>query len=222
MNNIFNENIYNTDYIEKHKLSNRKIKEAGIELLGLDEIFVQYPLWNDYYGSNYGRLISMKCGKVELLKPVICGGENENEYTGYKLAKKTYDKQRTLSISCHRLVADIFLPNYWKDTIKDRNKLQAHHLDHSKNNNYYKNLILLPSRLHQVMNTSKKMILLKNGKYRTVTPYQIMEETGLTLDEIILSAKGKPIKSDGKYSIFDVKGNLVGFQFYPKKPRKKK
>lgn len=54
MNNIFNENIYNTDYIEKHKLSNRKIKEAGIELLGLDEIFVQYPLWNDYYGSNYG------------------------------------------------------------------------------------------------------------------------------------------------------------------------
>lgn len=37
MNNNFNENIYNTDYIEKHKLSNRKIKEAGIELLGLDE-----------------------------------------------------------------------------------------------------------------------------------------------------------------------------------------
>jgi len=44
----------------------------------------------------------------------------------------------------------------------------------------------------------------------------------LTLDEIILSAKGKPIKSDGKYSIFDVKGNLIGFQFYPKKSRKKK
>jgi len=41
------------------------------------------------------------------------------------------------------------------------------------------------------MNTTKKMILLKNGKYRTVTPYQILEETGLTLDEIILSAKGK-------------------------------
>lgn len=72
------------------------------------------------------------------------------------------------------------------------------------------------------MNTTKKMVLLKNGKYRTVTPYQILEETGLTLDEIILSVKGKPIKSDGKYSIFDVKGNLIGFQFYPKKSRKKK
>ena len=55
------------------------------------------------------------------------------------------------------------------------------------------------------MNTVKKMVLLKNGKMRTVTPYQILEETGLTLEEIILSAKGKPIKSDGKYSVFEVK-----------------
>ena len=56
----FNENIYNVDYINKHKLSDRKIKEAGIELLGYDEVFVQYPRWNDYYGSNYGRLISIE------------------------------------------------------------------------------------------------------------------------------------------------------------------
>ena len=33
----FNENIYNVDYINKHKLSDRKIKEAGIELLGYTE-----------------------------------------------------------------------------------------------------------------------------------------------------------------------------------------
>lgn len=216
----FNENIYNVDYIEKHRLSSKKLKEANIELLGLDEVFVQYPRWNDYYGSNYGRLISVKNGKVELLKPVPTDKEQDG-YTGYKLAKVTNGKQRTLPISCHRLVADIFLPNYWKDTIKDRNKLQAHHLDHSKNNNYYKNLILLPSRLHQVMNTVKKMVLLKNGKLKTVTPYQILEETGLTLEDIILSAKGKPIQSDGKYSVFDVQGHLIGFQFYPKKSKKK-
>ena len=55
--NKFNENIYNVDYINKHTLSSKKIREAGIELKGIDEIFVQYPGWNDYYGSNYGRLI---------------------------------------------------------------------------------------------------------------------------------------------------------------------
>lgn len=219
----FNENIYNVDYINKHKLSDRKIKEAGIELLGYDEVFVQYPRWNDYYGSNYGRLISIKYGKIELRQPYPCSEDNgTDQYLGYKLTKVTNGKQRQMSISCHRLVADIFLPNFWKDTIKDRNKLQSHHLDHSKSNNYYKNLILLPSKLHQVMNTVKKMVLLKNGKMRTVTPYQILEETGLTLEEIILSAKGKPIKSDGKYSVFDVKGNLIGFQFYPKKKKSKK
>lgn len=217
LNNIFKEKVYNIDYIEKHRLSN---KRAGIELLGSDEIFVQYPRWNDYYGSNYGRLISTKHGKVELLKLVVCGGDGLDLYTGYKLAKKTYNEQRILTISSHRLVADIFLPNYWKN--KDRNQLQAHHLDHSKNNNYYKNLILLPSELHNVMNRTKKMVLFKNGKFRTLTPYEIMVKTGLTLDEVILSAKGKPIKSYGKYSIFDVKGNLIGFQFFPKKPKKRK
>ena len=219
----FNENIYNVDYINKHTLSSKKIREAGIELKGIDEVFVQYPGWNDYYGSNYGRLISIKFGKVELRQPYPCSeNDGKDQYLGYKLTKVTYGKQRQMSISCHRLVADIFLPNYWKDTIKDRNKLQAHHLDHSKSNNYYKNLILLPSKLHQVMNTVKKMVLLKNGTFRTVTPYQILEETGLTLEEIILSAKGKPIKSDGKYSVFEVKGHMIGFQFYPKKKTKKK
>lgn len=221
--NKFNENIYNVDYINKHTLSSKKIREAGIELKGIDEVFVQYPGWNDYYGSNYGRLISVKFGKVELRQPYPCSeNDGKDQYLGYKLTKVTYGKQRQMSISCHRLVADIFLPNYWKDTIKDRNKLQAHHLDHSKSNNYYKNLILLPSKLHQVMNTVKKMVLLKNGTFRTVTPYQILEETGLTLEEIILSAKGKPIKADGKYSVFEVKGHLIGFQFYPKNKSKKK
>lgn len=218
-----NENIYNVDYINKHTLSIKKIREAGIELLGIDEVFVQYPGWRDYYGSNYGRLISLKCGKIELRQARSCGlSDGKDQYLGYRMTKVTYGKRRELSITCHRLVADIFLPNFWKDTITDRNKLQAHHLDHSKSNNYYKNIILLPTRLHKTMNTVKKTVLLKsNGTFRIVTPYQIMEETGLTLDEIILSANGKPIKSEGKYSIFEAKGHLIGFQFTPKKKKKK-
>lgn len=214
-----NENIYNVDYINKHTLSQKKIREAGIELKGLDEIFVQYPKWNDYYGSNYGRLISTKYGDVKLCKAYPCGEDGEDKYLGYKMTKVTYGQSRKLSITCHRLVADIFLPNFWG---LERNKLQAHHLDHSKSNNYYKNLILLPTGLHTIMNNTKKMVLFKNKTFRTSTPYQIMEQTGLTLDEIIMAAKkGKPVKSDGKYSVFDVKGHLIGFQFYPKKNKKK-
>lgn len=221
MNELFNaESIYNTDYIKKHKLSDRKIKAAGIELLGIDEIFVQYPLWNDYYGSNYGRLISVKYG-VKLLTPYPTGKNEESRYLGYRLFKKTHGTEKDLSISCHRLVADIFLPNYWKHL--DRTKLQAHHLDGSKKNNYYKNIVLLPINLHKpLIHKIKKMILLDvSGKFKTVTPYQIIEETGLTMEDILEVIKGKPIKSQGKYSIFDVKGYEIGYQFYPKKSKKK-
>lgn len=206
--------IYNTDYIVKHKLSDKKIREAGIELLALDEIFVQYPRWNAYYGSSHGRMISLKNNKVELLKPIPQGG-----YEGYKLAKVVKGKQKLLSITCHRVVADIFLPNFWDDSELKRNQFQSHHLDHNKLNNYFKNLILLPTYLHQIMNTVKKMVLFKNGRFKTVTPLEIHEETGLSLDDIIKAAKGKPIKSQGKYSVFDVGNELIGFQFYQKKKK---
>lgn len=33
-----------------------------------DEIFVQYPDFPCYYGSSYGRLVSLKSGKAKLLK----------------------------------------------------------------------------------------------------------------------------------------------------------
>ena len=34
--------------------------------------------------------------------------------------------------------------------------------------------------------------------------------------------KKKPIKSEGGYTVFDIKGNLVGFQYYPQNIRGKK
>ena len=207
--------MINTEYIEKHKYSTKKLTSAGIELLQPDEIFVQYPLWNDYYGSSYGRLISVKDGQVKLLKPA-----DQNGYFGYKLAKVAYGKQRIFSISAHRLVADIFLPNYWKHL--DRNQLQAHHLDHNKLNNDYRNLVLLPTALHQIMNRVKRMVLLQNGQIIPVTPYEASEATGLTLDEIILGTKQKPLKSPNKYSVYQIGNHLIGVQWLPKKSKKKK
>lgn len=206
----------NYEYIKKHQLSQKKIAKAGIELIKWDEIFVQYPQWQSYYGSNYGRLISLKCGKVELLTPFENGvhkitGES---YLGYKLCKITYGKQRVLSLSAHRLVADIFLPNYWKDL--DRNKIQAHHLDHTSKNNFVGNIVLLPTALHQILNRTKKMIYLSNGTFREMNVYEIMQETGLTMEQVITSCKQKPVKSEGKYSIYEVQGHLIGFKFYQK------
>lgn len=221
MNINFNDLTYlNTEYIKKHKLSQKKISDAGIELVKWDEVFVQYPKWSDYYGSNYGRLISMKTGKPEIRTPYINGTHVSGKpYLGYKLTKVVRGKQKELSISMHRLVADIFLPNYWKHL--DRNQLQAHHLDHTAQNNFVGNIALLPTRLHQIMNRVKKMIYLKGGTYRVMNVYQIMQKTGLSMEEVVTACKGKPLKSQGKYSVFEVKGHLIGFMFMPDKKKKR-
>lgn len=208
--------MINQDYINRHKLSNKKIAAAGIDLIKPDEVFAQYHGWTDYFGSNYGRLISVKGDRIKLIAPNNVG----DGYIGYTLAKVTYGTQRKVSITAHRLVADIFLPNYWHHL--NRNQLQAHHLDHDKSNNAWYNLILLPSNLHQIMNRIRKMILLQDGQIMHLTPYEIAEETGLTIDEIILGTKKKPFKSDSKYSVYDVGGHLIGVQWTKKQKKDKK
>ena len=52
----------------------------------------------------------------------------------------------------------------------------------------------------------------------------LLEETGLSLEEILLANKGKkkPLKSTGGYTVFDIKGNLIGFQYYPQRREKNK
>ena len=63
------------DNIIKNSLSEKILREKGIDLLP-DEIFVRFwKPWDEYYGSNYGRLISTKCGKFVLrnVKPAPDG-----------------------------------------------------------------------------------------------------------------------------------------------------
>lgn len=205
LKNLFN---YNVEYIYKNQLDSDDITANDIELI-TDEVFVKHPEWNDYYGSQYGRAISVKNNKFRLLELVPGGGG----YYYYKFCElPTIDKT---SISAQRMVADIFCPNFWQD--KNKNQLQAHHLDHNITNNYFKNICLLPSNLHTVMNKSKKLVYFHDNTFEEMTPYEIMEETGLSLNEIILSTKNNPLKSSGKYSVYEVKGHLIGFQFYPKK-----
>lgn len=213
----------NLDYINKHKLSEKKLKDNGIELQKPDEIFVQYPRWNDYYGSNYGRLLSLKGEEIRICTPYPTGAKTEKgQYNSYKLCKVVRGNIKTLEITAHRLIADIFLPNFWK--WMDRNQLQAHHLDHSRTNNQIDNLMLLPSNLHAYMNRIKATALFKNGRFFTINPYEIMESTGLSLEQIIgiTNKKNKPLKSSGKWTVFEVEGVLIGFQFTKKSKKSKK
>lgn len=204
------------EYIIKNLLPEKKLKAAGISLVHPDEIFVKHPDWNNHYGSNYGRSVTVKDGKIKLK-----GNETKKDPSKYREYCFTQPGKKDKTISAHRLIADCFLPNFWEGI--DRNQLQAHHLDHSKTNNVWTNIMLLPIALHYVMNRTKKTALFSNGKFREMNLYQIMAETGLNLDEMILATKNKPEKSiGGKWSVFEVRGHYIGFQFVPEKKGKKK
>ena len=68
-------------------------------------------------------------------------------------------------------------------------------------------------------------MLLADGQIREYrNPLDLVRDTGLTLEDILLANKGKkkPVKSRGKFTVFDIKGHLIGFQYYPEKDQKKK
>lgn len=89
--------------------------------------------------------------------------------------------------------------------------------------NTWTNLVLLPATLHKALDKIKKLVLLKDGIIEYTNPLDLVYDTGLSLEDIILAdkSKKKPLKSDGKYTVFNVKGNLIGYQYYPKKKQKK-
>ena len=208
---------WNYDYIIQNQLDDGILAGAGIDKLEQSEIFVEHPDHKGYYVSQFGRAVSLKRKKAALLGAFI-GGQSDRQYLYYGFIGKDGAKK---TISANRAVADIFCPNFWKNGIR----LEAHHIDGNKMNNYYRNLILLPTNLHATIHTIRKIVLLKEGKINEYTnPLDLVYDTGLKLEDIILANRGKkkPIKSDSKYTIFDVKGNLIGFQYYPAKGRKRK
>ena len=137
-------------------------------------MFVRYPEFPDYYGSNYGRLISLKSGIPTLLNENI----DNKGYVVYTLSKppiKRWGKKvvdsTSFPITAHRMVADLFLPNYWQEM--DRAKLETHHLNHNKRDNKWTNLILVPSKLHFWLNRAEKIWFCSGNALRERTPYQI-------------------------------------------------
>lgn len=208
--------IWNYEYIIQNKLDESVLEGAGIEKLDAAETFIKHPDYEEYYVSQYGRGISLKRNNVIELGAFI-GGQADRQYLYYGFCK---DKEKK-TIGVHRAVADIFCPNFWGKDVK----LEAHHIDGNKLNNHYRNIILLPTKLHSAIHKIKKIVLLENGKITEYkNPLDLVHITGLKLEDILLANKGKnkPIKSDSKYTVFDVKGHLIGFQYYPAKAKSKK
>lgn len=208
--------IWNYERIIQHKLADEVLEEAGIEKLEPSEIFVEHPEHEGYYISQFGRAVSLKRKKVALLGAFI-GGQSDRQYLYYGFFDKDGTKK---TISANRAVADVFCPNFFKKA----DRLEAHHIDGNKLNNYYRNLILLPPILHAALHKIKKIVLLKDSKITEYkNPLDLVYETGLKLEDILLANKGKkkPIKSEGGYTVFNIKGNLIGFQYYPTGRRKK-
>lgn len=206
---------WNYEYIIQNQLADEVLESAEIEKLEPSEIFVEHPQAQGYYVSQFGRVVSLKRKKAVLLGAFI-GGQSDRQYLYYGFSDRD-----TKTIGMHRAVADVFCPNFWKGA----DRLEAHHIDGNKLNNHYRNLILLPPILHAAIHKIKKIVLLKDGvmtEYKN--PLDLVYETGLKLEDILLANKGKkkPIKSEGGYTVFNIKGNLIGFQYYPQSRGKKK
>lgn len=207
---------FNERYILFNTLPQKQIDDAEIALQSEDEIFVRHPDWHDYYVSQFGRAISVKDNRCNLLAMTL-GGQPGYQYFYYKFCEP--GKKET-SISAQRAVADIWCPNFWQD--KTGNKLQAHHLDRNKLNNNYKNIMLLPTKLHTIMNRVDCIYLNVKGESIEMTPYEIMLYTGLTLTAIILGIKNSiPLEVSEDISYFDMEGFIIAVKFSSQKRKRK-
>lgn len=215
---------FNTEYILNNKLSEKLLRDAKIYTYS-DEIFVKVKCYKDYYISSFGRLISRKNGKLRLLAAIpskACG------YISYKLSKprRTYNgkivKGSSIieSITAQRLVAETFCCNHFADRIDE--KLETHHIDGNITNNYYRNLLLLPKDLHNIINRIQKLALWMNERwYRLDNPEDIAALTGLSIEEIIQAYReGEPVECAGKYMAYEYQNIVIGYIWKSSKKRK--
>lgn len=220
MNHILNDKIHwNIEWIISNKLDENLLEKANIQKVRNDEIFVEHPEYPEYFVSQYGRIVSLKRGKVTLIKRNVVGPK-ENQYLGCTLSENGIK----ISITVHRAVADVFCPNFWKS--QKKHNLQAHHIDGDHFNNDYRNLILLPRNLHEELHKIKKIVLFKDGQIITyMNVLDLVLESGLTLEDIILARydrRRKKQKATGGYTVYNVKGWLIGYKFRPQRKKRKK
>ena len=70
--------------------------------------------------------------------------------------------------------------------------METHHLDHNPLNNDWLNILLCPVWIHKLVEHVDIFWLCESGQYIPMTPYEIMEITGLSLEEIAYPLKRDP------------------------------
>lgn len=220
INEIKNNFKWNIGEINSNQLDETVLEKTGFEKLYENELFVEHPeqKYEKYYVSQYGRAISFKRRKPKLLKKFL-GGQPDCLYDYWGFTGS--DDHKTKTIGIHNAVAKVFCPNFWGN---DYGKLVAHHIDHNRFNNRWDNLILLTTELHAAIHKIKQLVLFKEGKIIEYNnPLDLVWETGLTLDDILMPYKNKkPLKNNGGYTVYEVDGYLLGYKYYPTKKKNKK
>lgn len=223
-NSWLNKFKWNREYILQNRLNDEILERDGIKR-NRGEVFIEIPQHKDYYISQYGRAISLKGEVAKLLKPNVIG--EENQYHTYTLCNSSC----VSTVTAQQAVAMVFCPNFWKkDRTKPRSmdrkkrfnwkrKLEVHHIDGNGFNNHYKNLVMLPRKLHVILHSIKKIVLYAEDGSKK--PYKnildLVYDTGLKLEDILQHKHRKRFKKRGKYTVYNIKGNLIGFQYYPSK-----
>jgi len=97
------------------------------------EIWKAKENYEDYQVSNLGRIKSLKCNRVKILKQGV------DKYGYHIVSIHNYEGQKTFAV--HRLVWDAF-----SDTPRQGRIIQVDHKNHKKSDNRFANLQLLKAR----------------------------------------------------------------------------
>jgi hypothetical protein len=160
---------YRQNFREYIKLSDDRVldtKKYGVELLGSDEIFVQLKDTNQYWISNYGRLVNnMRKDKSFRFHKMSSGTGKRSVHWTVVL----YEEDGTpihIETNPEQLVAEYFL-------LKKNGYTKIWHIDEDVNNNHYKNLIYVTAEEYrllskQVLSVSKLGREQEYHEYNTV------------------------------------------------------
>lgn len=227
-------------------LSKKKLKDNNIELIAKDEEFKAVKGWGTYYISNYGRLLHSTKKGYRIVNPSIAKGG----YLSYTLSRpaRTYKgkkirdeygevKKRRSNVTANRLVAMMFV-SY--DAYKERydydiSYLDAHHKDHNRKNNYYKNIMWLSSGRdgtrsdHKFVNDIKKIAIINdNGKRCTYKDIErLCKRLDISILELIDILKDEETygeeytDKDGDWIVYDVNGTNIAVQRYERRTSKR-
>ena len=160
-------------------------------------MFTKLYGWN-VWGSNYGRAIVLSTfgnhERLRLRKEKL----DKNGHIQYVFTKplvfwngKLLRGPMRLSISAHRLCAELFLPDgEWN---LRRNQMQAHHCDHIKTNNAWWDLCFCPVYVHRWFNYIETYWVQVDREFvQKKNPYEVMNVTGLTMEEIAYAVRRDP------------------------------